>query len=44
MVQSFIRTIAEGGKPPIPFAEIEAVTRATFAIQKSIRTRQAVEL
>ncbi|MFC1462770.1 bi-domain-containing oxidoreductase [Verrucomicrobiota bacterium] len=44
MVESFIGRIADGGEPLIPFEEIVAVTKATFAIQESIRTRQAVEL
>ena len=44
MVESFIRRIAEGGEPLIPLGEIVAVTKATFAIRESIRTRQVVEL
>jgi predicted dehydrogenase/threonine dehydrogenase-like Zn-dependent dehydrogenase len=44
MVQEFIRNIDGGGLPLISAAEIFAVTRATFAVQESLRTRQAVSL
>ncbi|MCL5279665.1 MAG: bi-domain-containing oxidoreductase [Planctomycetes bacterium] len=44
MVQEFLARIGEGGLPLIPAAEIFAVTRATFAVQESLRTRQAVSL
>jgi len=44
MVKAFIRSIKEGGPPLIPFDEISAVTRTTFAILESLRTRQAVSL
>jgi len=42
MVKAFIRSIKEGGPPLIPFDEISAVTRTTFAILESLRTRQVV--
>jgi predicted dehydrogenase/threonine dehydrogenase-like Zn-dependent dehydrogenase len=44
MVREFIERIDQGGLPLISPAEIFAVTRATFAVQESLRTRQAVSL
>ena len=44
MVKAFIRNIKEGGTPLIPTEELFAVTRATFAILESIKTRQAISL
>lgn len=44
MVKAFIKSIKEGGSPLIPADEIFAVTRTTFAILESLRTRQAVSL
>jgi predicted dehydrogenase/threonine dehydrogenase-like Zn-dependent dehydrogenase len=42
MVREFIRTVDVGGLPLISAAEIFAVARATFSVQESLRTRQAV--
>lgn len=44
MVKAFIKSIKEGGSPLIPFDEIFAVTRTTFAVVESLRTHQAVPL
>ncbi len=43
-VRQFIATVKSGKEMPIPFDEIVASTRATFAVLKSLRTGQAVEL
>jgi predicted dehydrogenase/threonine dehydrogenase-like Zn-dependent dehydrogenase len=44
MINSFIKSIKEGGAPLIPADEIFAVTRTTFAVVESLRTQQAVSL
>jgi predicted dehydrogenase len=44
MIQEFIQSLDGSGRPLISPAEIFAVTRATFAVQESLRTRQAVSL
>jgi len=44
MVKAFIDNVKTGGAPLIPPAEIFAVTRATFAVLQSLRTREAVSL
>jgi predicted dehydrogenase/threonine dehydrogenase-like Zn-dependent dehydrogenase len=44
MVKAFIKGIKEGGAPLIAADEIFAVTRTTFAVQESLRTRQAISL
>jgi len=44
MVKAFIKSIKEGGSLLIPADEISAVTRTTFAVLESLRTRQAVSL
>jgi predicted dehydrogenase/threonine dehydrogenase-like Zn-dependent dehydrogenase len=36
-VEAFMRTVREGGLPAISFKELEAVTRATFDIEASLR-------
>ncbi|MBX5477555.1 MAG: bi-domain-containing oxidoreductase [Pyrinomonas methylaliphatogenes] len=36
--------VAEGAPPPIPLAELEATTRATFRIRDSLRLRRPIEL
>lgn len=37
-VKAFVERVAAGGPPPIPFEELEAVTRASFAAVESART------
>lgn len=37
MVKQFVRSVQEGSAAPIPFAEIEAVTRTTFKVLQSLR-------
>lgn len=44
MVREFVKSISEGGLPIISSAEIFAATRATFAVQESLRTGQAISL
>jgi len=41
MVQEFLRRVREGGAALIPFAELSAVTAATFSILRSLRSGQA---
>jgi predicted dehydrogenase/threonine dehydrogenase-like Zn-dependent dehydrogenase len=43
-VRQFVAAVKTGGAMPIPFEEIIASTRATFAILKSLRTGQSVQL
>jgi predicted dehydrogenase/threonine dehydrogenase-like Zn-dependent dehydrogenase len=43
-VRAFVLAVKTGGPMPIPFEQIIASTRATFAIVKSLRTGQAVQL
>jgi len=42
--QAFVSAVKAGGPPPIPYAQIIAVTRATFAALKSLRNGQDVLL
>jgi predicted dehydrogenase/threonine dehydrogenase-like Zn-dependent dehydrogenase len=42
LVKAFVESLKEGGVPPIAANEIFAVTRATFAVLQSLKTRQAV--
>lgn len=42
LVAAFMNAAKGGGEPPIPLAELEAVTRATFAIEESLRTGAVV--
>ena len=42
MVKEFIHSIKDGGPPLIASEEIFAVTRATFAVVESLKTRQVV--
>jgi len=37
-IQAFLEAIRQRAGSPVPFAEIAAVTRATFAIEESRRT------
>jgi polar amino acid transport system substrate-binding protein len=42
LVAAFMRAAKSGEAPPIPLVELEAVTRATFAIEDSLRTGAVV--
>lgn len=42
LVAAFMRAAKNGEEPPIPLVELEAVTRATFAIEESLRTGAVV--
>ena len=42
--QAFAAAIQEGGPPPIPYAQLLGVTRATFAAIQSLRTGQKIDL
>ncbi len=42
LVAAFMDAAKNGKEPPIPLAEMEAVTRATFAIEESLRTGAVV--
>jgi polar amino acid transport system substrate-binding protein len=44
MLQSFLSTIRDGGSPLIPADELFGVTKSTFAILESLRTRRPVDL
>jgi predicted dehydrogenase len=44
MVLEFIGAVKSGGPPPIPFEQLSAVTRATFAAVRSLRERRPVLL
>lgn len=43
-VRQFIAAVKTGGPMPIPFVELVASTRATFAVVRSLQTGQAVAL
>jgi len=42
MVESFVKTVKEGGQAPIPLAGIVAVSRTTFKVLESLRSREAL--
>ncbi|MBW1933093.1 MAG: Gfo/Idh/MocA family oxidoreductase [Deltaproteobacteria bacterium] len=42
MVESFIKTVKDGGHVPIPHAEILAVSRTTFKVLESLHSREAL--
>ena len=42
MVESFVRAVRDGGRAPIPLAEIIAVSRTTFKVLESLRCREAL--
>jgi polar amino acid transport system substrate-binding protein len=41
---SFVRAVSESGEPPIALESLVATTRATFAIEESLRTGQPVRV
>ena len=43
-VAQFLDRVTRGGLPLIPYAQLENVTRATFAAMESARTRQVIDL
>jgi predicted dehydrogenase len=43
-IAAFIERVAQGGKPLVPFAEVENVTRATFAAMESVLKGEVVHL
>jgi predicted dehydrogenase/threonine dehydrogenase-like Zn-dependent dehydrogenase len=43
-IKSFVEAVANGGPPPIPFAEIFETTEVTFAIHEALNTGQVVDL
>ncbi|MFQ5418675.1 MAG: hypothetical protein ACE5FL_16735, partial [Myxococcota bacterium] len=43
-VREVIEAVRSGSASPIPFGEIAAVTRATFAINESARSGRVVEI
>lgn len=44
MVQAFLAAAKGGGKPPIPFSQLYAATRTTFALIQSMKVGGAVDL
>jgi predicted dehydrogenase len=42
MVESFVRAVRDGGRAPIPLAEVVAVSRTTFKVLESLRCREAL--
>jgi predicted dehydrogenase len=42
--QAFSAAIQSGGPPPIPYAQLFGVMRATFAAVEALRTRSAIQL
>jgi len=40
----FARSIRKGGEPPIPYEQLIAVTKATFAAMESLRNKEPVKL
>jgi len=43
-VAAFVQSARRGGTPPIPMASLVATTRATFAIEESLRSGRPVEI
>jgi len=44
MLESFIEAVKDGGQVPIPLAEILAVSRTTFKVLESLRSREALSV
>lgn len=42
--KAFVKSIREGGEPPIPYEQLIDVTKATFAAVESIRTGERVSI
>ncbi|MGO9376420.1 MAG: bi-domain-containing oxidoreductase [Syntrophobacteraceae bacterium] len=43
-IKSFVDAVANGGPPPIPFAEIVETTEVTFAIHEALNTGRVIDL
>ena len=43
-VTAFLDRVSGGGEPPIPFKQLENVSRATFAALESVQSRRMVDL
>jgi predicted dehydrogenase len=41
---AFVDAVQRGGQPPIPFADLLAVTQATLAAMQSLQSGEAVRL
>lgn len=41
--KAFIKSIREGGEPPIPYEQLIGVTKSTFAAVESLRTMQTIK-
>ena len=44
MVERFVKAVRDGGRVPIPPAEILAVSRTTFRVLESLRRREALSV
>ncbi|MCC6569403.1 MAG: bi-domain-containing oxidoreductase [Anaerolineales bacterium] len=42
--KAFVKSIREGGEPPIPYEQLIGVTKSTFAAVESLRTMQIIKL
>lgn len=42
--KAFVKSIREGGEPPIPYEQLIGVTNSTYAVVESLRTMQPVKL
>ena len=42
--KAFVKSIREGGEPPIPYEQLVGVTKSTFAAVESIRSHQTVKI
>jgi predicted dehydrogenase len=40
----FVKAIAQGGEPPIPYDQLFGVTRATFAAVEALRSGESVKI
>jgi predicted dehydrogenase/threonine dehydrogenase-like Zn-dependent dehydrogenase len=40
----FARAIREGSQPPIPYEQLIGVTKATFAVMKSLQTKESISI
>ncbi len=41
--KAFVKSIREGGEPPIPYEQLIGVTKSTFAVVESLRTMQTIK-
>jgi hypothetical protein len=40
----FVKSIREGGEPPIPYGQLIGVTKSTFAAVESLRNKITIEI